>query len=386
VLPKAAAPAHEPARPQAPAPARGEAEPPAAPRRKPETPPSAAAPTVEEAAGWREESLVWAEFRPLLADRPWPGLRPPAEEAEGPPGFAVEASGPAPQVGASIFSEAGTSGPEAPTLVMAKAAPGRPQAASRQAEVAGHIEASQGGRIPSGLRRPMEALFGRRFGQVRLHTDDAAARAADSLGAEAFTVGRRIYFGQGRFRPTSEGAALLGHELTHVVQAAPALAPKSALGDTAAPLRLKTAGSPPPARPLPLARLPQDSPPLRSLERQAEESEAAVREVFEGPAAPMVLRKAQAGAAQPALPEALWPGGPPSGEAAGAPLQLAPDLPTARIVQASADASAPAAAAAQPAAGEEGKSAAADVHRLAEEVYRLIKSKLRTERERMGLR
>jgi hypothetical protein len=75
--------------------------------------------------------------------------------------------------------------------------------------------------LPAGLRGEMEAGFGRDFSAVRVHTDAAAASAARSLDARAFTVGRHIYFGSGaEGGGTSDGRRLLAHELTHVVQQA----------------------------------------------------------------------------------------------------------------------------------------------------------------------
>ena len=54
---------------------------------------------------------------------------------------------------------------------------------------------------------------------VRIHTDDQAAKSADSLGAAAYTRGRDIYFGAGKYAPsTSEGRDLLAHELAHALQ------------------------------------------------------------------------------------------------------------------------------------------------------------------------
>ncbi|MBK8211895.1 MAG: DUF4157 domain-containing protein [Rhodospirillales bacterium] len=65
----------------------------------------------------------------------------------------------------------------------------------------------------------MEASFGQDFADVRIHTDSTAARAASALHTQAFTAGRHIYFGEGRYQPhTREGRRLLAHELTHVVQ------------------------------------------------------------------------------------------------------------------------------------------------------------------------
>jgi len=73
--------------------------------------------------------------------------------------------------------------------------------------------------LPPELRVEMEARFGRDFGQVRLHTGPQAVQAAQTLAADAYTLGRDIVFGQGRFLPdTSAGKRLLAHELAHVVQ------------------------------------------------------------------------------------------------------------------------------------------------------------------------
>ena len=59
-----------------------------------------------------------------------------------------------------------------------------------------------------------------------MHCDATAAVAADALAAEAFTSGRDMYFGAGRFQPeTPSGQRLLAHELAHVVQQAAGIVP-----------------------------------------------------------------------------------------------------------------------------------------------------------------
>jgi hypothetical protein len=69
------------------------------------------------------------------------------------------------------------------------------------------------------LRQDMEQRFGHDFSRVRVHTDATAARSARDVNAHAYTVGREIVFGAGRFAPgTSRGRNLIGHELTHVLQ------------------------------------------------------------------------------------------------------------------------------------------------------------------------
>ena len=65
----------------------------------------------------------------------------------------------------------------------------------------------------------MESRFGYDFGEVRVHTDSFATKTTRNSNAEAFTVGRDVYFGAGRYDPTAiSGQRLLVHELTHVLQ------------------------------------------------------------------------------------------------------------------------------------------------------------------------
>ncbi len=65
----------------------------------------------------------------------------------------------------------------------------------------------------------MEMSLGTRLEQVLVHTDERAQRMTQTLGAEAFVVGRNIYFNQGRYAPdTIRGKKLLAHELVHTIQ------------------------------------------------------------------------------------------------------------------------------------------------------------------------
>ena len=78
-----------------------------------------------------------------------------------------------------------------------------------------------GAPLPSKTRDRMERAFNQSFGDVRVHTGDAAARATLRHDASALTVGRDIAFGPGMFRPgTPGGDHLIAHELAHVVQQA----------------------------------------------------------------------------------------------------------------------------------------------------------------------
>jgi Domain of unknown function (DUF4157) len=62
--------------------------------------------------------------------------------------------------------------------------------------------------------------MGPRFDSVRVHDDRSAARAASALGARAFSLGEDIFFAARQYQPwSSAGRDLIGHELTHVLQA-----------------------------------------------------------------------------------------------------------------------------------------------------------------------
>jgi len=81
------------------------------------------------------------------------------------------------------------------------------------------ILAAPGQALDAATRAFLEPRFGHDFSQVRVHTESAAGQSAREVNAHAYTVGRDIVFGAGRFAPESrEGGHLLAHELTHVVQ------------------------------------------------------------------------------------------------------------------------------------------------------------------------
>ena len=108
---------------------------------------------------------------------------------------------------------------------------------SRQPAPAGHVAVAPRTEAPEALPivhdvlrtsgRPlddatrgfMEQRFEHDFSAVRVHHDARAAESADAVHAQAYTVGRNVVFGAGRYEPsTDEGQRLLAHELTHVVQ------------------------------------------------------------------------------------------------------------------------------------------------------------------------
>ncbi len=78
------------------------------------------------------------------------------------------------------------------------------------------LPAPGGGRsLPDELRSDMEQSFDQSFDDVRVHEDSSP----DSVGALAYTQGSDIHFSPGQYKPDSEsGRAIVGHELTHVVQ------------------------------------------------------------------------------------------------------------------------------------------------------------------------
>lgn len=94
------------------------------------------------------------------------------------------------------------------------------KSASKAADIPSPESTRSGGEpLPQGTRELMESRFGESFDDVRIHASEEAAASAVELGANAFTTGRDVYFGRGKYAPESpEGQRLLAHELTHVVQ------------------------------------------------------------------------------------------------------------------------------------------------------------------------
>jgi hypothetical protein len=81
---------------------------------------------------------------------------------------------------------------------------------------------SPGQPLDASTRAFMEPRFGHDFSQVRIHTDARAGESAQAVNALAYTVGRDVVFGAGRYEPgTSEGQKILAHELAHTIQQGP---------------------------------------------------------------------------------------------------------------------------------------------------------------------
>jgi hypothetical protein len=85
--------------------------------------------------------------------------------------------------------------------------------------VHGVVGSGGGSPLDAATRATMESAFGTSFGQVRVHTDERASKSAESVGANAYTVGSDVVFRSGQYNPsTPTGQRTIAHELSHVVQ------------------------------------------------------------------------------------------------------------------------------------------------------------------------
>ena len=75
--------------------------------------------------------------------------------------------------------------------------------------------AGGGSALADDVRSFMEPRFGADFNSVRVHTDSQAVQMSQELGAQAFTYGNDIYYGQGKSPGNND---LTAHELTHTIQ------------------------------------------------------------------------------------------------------------------------------------------------------------------------
>ena len=78
---------------------------------------------------------------------------------------------------------------------------------------------SLGNPLDKKVRNEFEPKFGVSFKDVKIHTGSYSVSLNKKLNSQAFTYGKNIYFGAGKYNPeTISGKKLLAHELTHVVQ------------------------------------------------------------------------------------------------------------------------------------------------------------------------
>lgn len=83
----------------------------------------------------------------------------------------------------------------------------------------GNALSSAGRPLDRETRNFFEPRLGRDFGNVRIHTEAAAAQSARAINAHAYTAGNNIVFGKDQYQPeTYKGKKLLAHELAHVLQ------------------------------------------------------------------------------------------------------------------------------------------------------------------------
>lgn len=102
-------------------------------------------------------------------------------------------------------------------MVQRKATPG--PSLDMAAPAVNDVLRGPGRQLDRSTRCFMESSFGYDFGRVRIFDDHAAARSAEAVAANAYTIGENIVFNRGNYSPDSlSGRRLLAHELTHVVQ------------------------------------------------------------------------------------------------------------------------------------------------------------------------
>lgn len=78
---------------------------------------------------------------------------------------------------------------------------------------------SAGEPLDESTRSFFEARLDHDFSNVRVHTDEQAARSSATVNANAYTVGDDVVFGASQYAPrTTVGRRLLAHELTHTLQ------------------------------------------------------------------------------------------------------------------------------------------------------------------------
>jgi hypothetical protein len=223
--------------------------------------------------------------------------------------------------------------PPAPRPLPPPAPGSPPPPRARPDQIPLTLEPSRGVPLAPELRVLMRERIGFDPEPARIHTGAGAEKAARELGAAAFTIGRHVFFGAGRFQPASPaGRELLAHELTHVRQAAG-------------------------GRPFAAGQLsPQRHAQLESEARQA--GTAARSAPRSHPQ--LVLAAPDAGSDTPAVPLL-------------APEDPAPVTPT------------PAVRTEQAGPPEPEAPHGPDTRAVAEEVYRLLDHRLRLERERTGV-
>jgi hypothetical protein len=77
----------------------------------------------------------------------------------------------------------------------------------------------EGEKLDETTRSSMESILGHDLRDVRIHQTAQAGDIARRLGAEAYTIGTRVFSEEGALTaPSRQSQGLLAHELTHVIQ------------------------------------------------------------------------------------------------------------------------------------------------------------------------
>ncbi len=73
--------------------------------------------------------------------------------------------------------------------------------------------------LDAGARARLEGMLGKRLDNVNVYVGKYSTAAAASMNAEAFAVGKHVFFRKDKFSTSSaEGLGLMAHELTHTFQ------------------------------------------------------------------------------------------------------------------------------------------------------------------------
>jgi outer membrane protein OmpA-like peptidoglycan-associated protein len=133
-----------------------------------------------------------------------------------PPGALAGPSSQGAEAEARNFAAGGQAGP----VIRPESSVSSPAQSLAQASVrAASARSGPGTPLPETPRRRFESTLGGDLGDVRIHTEGVSGAVADSVGANAYTLGRDIYFGRGKYQPdTPTGEQLLAHEMAHVAQ------------------------------------------------------------------------------------------------------------------------------------------------------------------------
>ena len=126
-----------------------------------------------------------------------------------------------PQEDEGSTSKTGSTSGGTSTRARRKAFNGHTHTPDVQPHIQREIDSSvgRGGALTPDLQLSMGQAFKHDFSGVKIHNDTQGDKLARSMDAQAFTVGKDIYFRQGSYKPdTIQGKHLLAHELTHVVQ------------------------------------------------------------------------------------------------------------------------------------------------------------------------